>query len=163
MYNQYLEVKPCNTGNGIFSKVEIPANTVIMEFAGPVCSFTELPANSANYLQISKGRFISPIGTINGVDFINHSCDPNCYVHVVGNRAFLYSLYVIPENTQLLIDYSTTSTDSVDEWKMDCQCNSNKCRKLISGYQYLEGSLKEDYIKRGLVPMFMTNPIFQKK
>ena len=163
MYDQYLKVKPCNTGNGIFTTTPIPANSPIIEFKGNIVFYKDLPPDSANHLQIGPDRFLVPTGTIKGVDFINHSCDPNCNMHVVGNRAILYSLAVIPANVQLTFDYSTTSTDTLDEWKMDCRCNSPKCRKVISGYQYLSDDKKKEYVQRGMVPIFISNPTLISK
>lgn len=158
MYNQYLKVAPCNTGNGIFTTVHIPAKVPIIEFRGEVCTAKQLPQDSSIYLQIGPDTFLSPTGTINGVDFINHSCDPNCNMMVVGKRAILFSLYEILPNTQLTFDYSTTSTDSLDDWKMTCLCGSPKCRKTISGHQYLSKEQQQEYKAKGLFPIFITNP-----
>lgn len=163
MYNKYLEIRDSKIGKGLFSRVEIPANVPIVEFTGPVITFKELPHDSSNYLQIGINTYITPVGAVNGVDFINHSCNPNCMVHTVGNRAILYSLYVIPSNSELTFDYSTTSTDTLEMWKMDCNCKSPKCRKVISGYQYLDASLQDEYKKKMMIPLFITNPIFQKR
>jgi hypothetical protein len=163
MYNKYLEVRQSNIGKGLFTRVEIPSNVPIMEFTGSVVTFKELPADSSSYLQIGVNTYITPVGAVNGVDFINHNCDPNCMVQSVGNRAILYSLYIIPANTELTFDYSTTSTDTLEMWKMDCTCGSNRCRRVISGYQYLDKSLQEEYKKKNAIPIFITNPIFQKR
>ena len=80
----------------------------------------------------------------------------------MGNRAILYSLYVIPAGAELTFDYSTTSTDTLETWKMTCACGSHKCRKAISGYQYLDPTLQEEYKKKGMIPLFITTPMFQK-
>jgi hypothetical protein len=158
MYLQYLDVRPSKIGQGIFTKTTIPAGVPITEFKGQIYPTTKLPVDSSMFLQIGPASFLGPIGTVNGVDYINHSCDPNCTIHVIGNRAILYSLYVIPANSELNFDYSTTSTDSLDTWKMDCLCGSPKCRRVISGFQYLNPALQEDYKKRGMVPLFISEP-----
>jgi hypothetical protein len=138
--------------------MEIPANVPITEFRGNICTAEQLPEDSSIYLQIGPNTFLMPTGTVVGADFINHACQPNCTVRAVGNRVILYSLYVIPKNTELTFDYSTTSTDTYDTWKMECKCPAFKCRKIISGFQYLDSQLKEDYIKRGLVPIYISHP-----
>lgn len=164
MYNEYLTIKPCSTGQGIFSTVKIPANVPIIEFQGDICTEKKLPTDNAAYLQIGPDKFLTPTGSLVGVDFINHSCDPNCLVRAVGNRAILYSMYVILPGNQLTFDYSTTSTDTMDSWKMNCVCGSPKCRQVISGHQYLSPELQDEYKKRGLLPLFITNPnLFSKK
>ena len=158
MYNQYLEVRKAKIGSGIFTKTVIPAGVPIAEFRGEIFHTSKLPEDSAVFLQIGPESFLGAIGTVNGADFINHSCDPNCTIHAVGNRAILYSLYVIPENSELTFDYSTTSTDTHDTWKMNCLCGSYKCRGVISGFQYLDPNLQEDYKKRGMVPIYIRYP-----
>lgn len=158
MYSQYLEVRPAKIGKGIFTRVTIPADSPIIEFRGTIVNSKDLPQDSSIYLQIGPESYLGPVGTVNGVDYINHSCDPNCYIHVVGNRVILYSLYVISENMELTFDYSTTSTDTHDSWKMNCLCESFKCRRVISGFQYLDASLQEEYKRKGMVPLYIAEP-----
>jgi hypothetical protein len=111
---------------------------------------------------VGPNTFIGPSGK-NVPEYLNHSCDPNSYVHVVGNRAILYSLYVIPADAEITFDYSLTSTDTHDIWKMECHCGSYKCRKLISGFRYLEPSLQEEYKKKQLVPLYIMEPTMIQK
>jgi len=163
MYTQYLEIKPSKIGQGLFTTRQIPVGVPITEFKGDIKTLDELPEDSSMYLQIGPNWFLAPTGTKEGADYINHSCDPNCTIHVVGNRAILYSLYVVPKNTELTFDYSTTSTDTYDMWKMNCQCGSYKCRRLISGFQYLKPDLQSDYTNKGMVPVFITQPNLIRK
>jgi hypothetical protein len=158
MYNDHLETKQ----NGLFCNVDIPANVPILEITGTVYAEHNLPdPNHPAILQIGPNIFIGPSGGVD--DYINHSCNPNCLVRATGQRALLFSMYTIKAGTELTFDYSTTSTDTLDKWKMDCSCNEFNCRKVISGYQYLDESLKEKYKKLGMVPLFLTNPIFLKR
>lgn len=158
MYKQYLKSEPSKMGGrGTFTTTEIPAGQPIMEIVGPVMLDREIVVDDYSmYLQVGPNTFIGMSGDVD--DTINHSCDPNCYVHVVGNRAILYSLYVIPSGAELTFDYSTTSTDTHSTWKMDCKCGSFKCRKVISGYQYLSDEIKANYLKRNMVPLFIQQP-----
>lgn len=161
MFTQYLKVAKSTIGEGVFTTIEIPANVAIDEPHGKIYTLQEMPdPNDANVLQIGPNDYLNISGHMR---YINHSCDPNCKFLVVGNRAILYSLYVIPANAELTFDYSTTSTDTHEMWKMDCACGSNKCRKVISGYQYLDPSLQEEYKKKGAIPLFITFPVFQKR
>lgn len=163
MYDQFIEVRKSSIGLGMFTKGTIPANVPIKEFRGPILTTDELPHDSSIYLQVGVNVFIGPISTVNGVDFINHSCNPNCYIHVIGKRAILYSMYVIPANSELVFDYSTTSTDTHDTWKMDCVCGYNKCRRVISGYQYLPQDIKDTYEKKGIIPIYISHPTLIRK
>lgn len=162
MYDAYLKVKQAKTGKGVFTEVEIPANTPILEVKGKIFNNQDIANMDPTYiLQVGYDSFIGPSGAAD--DFVNHSCSPNCRLHIVGNRAILYSLYVIPKGAELTFDYSTSSTDTIERWSMECKCGSFKCRKLISGFQYLPEDLKKEYISKRMVPIFMTNPIFKKK
>jgi hypothetical protein len=67
---------------------------------------------------------------------------------------------MIPSNTEITFDYSTCSTDSLDTWKMNCNCGSYHCRKTISGYQYLSNKLQQEYKDKGILPIFITKPGF---
>lgn len=162
MYNEYLKVLPCKNGKGVFTTVDIPANVPIIEVTGTVYAEKDLPdPNHPALLQVGPNIFIGPSGTTD--DYINHSCNPNCLLHIVGNRAIVYSMYVIKAGNELTFDYSTSSTDTHDKWKMECNCEDYNCRGVISGYQYLDAKLQEEYKKKGMIPIFLTNPIFMKR
>ena len=163
MYKQYLQLEDAkNKGKGVFTTVQIPADMPILEINGPIYTDRDIPDKDySRYLQVGPNIFIGPSGCVD--DYFNHSCDPNCKLHIVGNRAFLYSLYVIPARAELTFDYSTSSTDTKDNWQMECKCGSSKCRKIISGHQYLDDNLKEKYKKNGMFPLFILEPnLFQK-
>ena len=160
MYSKYLKIKQTNTGKGVFTEVTIPAGKPIIEVTGDLHNVDTMPdPNNAAWLQVTNSLFIGPSGGSD--DQIRHSCNPNCYVRAVGKRAIVFSLYLIREGSEITFDYSTTSTDTLDTWKMDCKCNSFNCRKVISGFQYLDPELKEKYKKMGIVPMFMDNPMIK--
>lgn len=161
MYTQYLSIKPAKTGMGVFTSVEIPANEAVLEVTGTLYAEKDLPDPKSPYiLQVGPNAFIGSSGTFD--DFINHSCDPNCRVRVSGNRAIVFSMYVIPVGAELSFDYSTTSTDTLDKWQMTCNCGSNKCRKTISGFQYLNPTLQAEYKNKGMLPLYLTSSILQK-
>lgn len=164
MYNSHLKLATSSFagGLGVFTTVDIPANAPIYELTGNVLSESELvDPNDPAVLQIGNDLFLSPSGEID--DRINHSCNPNCKLNIVGKRAFIYSAYVIKAESELTFDYSTSSTDTYDTWKMDCKCGNFICRKVISGFDYLDESLKEEYKRKGMVPIFISNPNFFKK
>lgn len=157
MYNQYLEIANVKSGKGVISKVKIPANVMILEVEGPILLDRDVPnMNDPALLQVGPNTFIGASGGVD--DYLNHSCDPNCKMHVVGNRAFLYSLYVIPVNGELTFDYSTTSTDTLDTWQMKCKCGTNKCRKTISGIKYVDDSIVINYKAKNMLPLYILHP-----
>jgi len=158
MYDTFLVRAKSKTGLGIFTTVFIPPNVPVLEFTGEIFPEEKLRHEDSKLLQVGLHTWLGPSGRSD--DYVNHSCAPNCGLHIVGNRAFLYSLYVIPANNEITFDYSTSSTDTIGDWKMECLCGAPNCRQIISGFQYLNPELQADYQKKGLVPLFMTNQMF---
>jgi hypothetical protein len=159
MYIQHLSLVKTKNGEGVFTNIQIPANSIILEFGGEL--HDPKKAAGPEVLQVGPNYYLSPSGNIG--DNIRHSCNPNCYLHVIGKRAFLYSTYVVEPNTEITFDYSTNSSDTLDTWQMQCNCGAFNCRKVISGLDYLSEQQKEEYKKKGLIPLFMTINIFMKK
>jgi SET domain-containing protein len=156
-FKKNLEIKNNNKGRGLYAKVDFPANSVIYEFFGDIFTFESLPAilkpEDDFYVQIGKDTYLGPSGSLD--DCINHSCNPNCALMITGNRALLKSLYLITKGTEITIDYSLTSTETKEQWQMNCICGYSKCRKIISGFQYLDKDLKDYYKSLGAVPKYV--------
>ena len=163
MYKEHLKLLPCPAGLGVFTTVAIPAKTPIIEVKGPVGTEKEMPnPNHPALLQVGPDIFIGPSGDVD--DYINHSCNPNCFMYVAGSRAILFSLYVVPAGAELTFDYSTTATDTLDKWKIDCVCGDFNCRKVISGFQYLDDEIKQKMKNQGVLPLYILEPqMFPKR
>lgn len=160
-YIDFLEERKRKDGitTGVFTSVKIESNLPIIQFVGKIFTDKNLPNDDV--IQIGPNMFIGSSPNLD--EKINHSCDPNCMLHIAGSRVILYSLYMIPADTELTIDYSVSSNDTYDSWKMDCTCGTSKCRKIISGFDYLDDKLKENYKKKGMVPLFIQKNIFMRK
>jgi len=69
--------------------------------------------------------------------FMNHSCNPNCYVKIRNNyERYLYALQDIKKDEKLTHDYTATSIDQFGGkgfWKFKCRCRSKNCRKIVHG------------------------------
>jgi len=153
-YHHVLKLIDTANGKGVMSLADIQPNTVIFEFKGNLYNRKNLNVDSPYYLQIGPDKYIGPSGDLD--DYINHSCNPNCFLYIVGSRAFLKSLYLIKSNTEITFDYSTSSTETTDQWTMNCNCGTVNCRKQISGFNNLTEQQKEfykniipDYLKEG--------------
>jgi hypothetical protein len=161
--NQHLIVKDSKTGGkGVFTTIQLPAKKPIIEWVGKFYTQDTLPnPKDPNVMQVGPNTYLGPSGGLD--DYINHSCNPNCSVQVVGGRAILYAMYVIPMGNELTFDYSANSTDTLDTWQMKCKCGSYNCRQLISGFETLSPALQEEYKKKGMVALYITNQIIQKQ
>jgi hypothetical protein len=157
MHKQHLKVSEGKLGQGVYSTVQIPANHPIIEMSGPILLDREITIEDySDYWQIGPNTYLGLSGGIE--DHINHSCDPDTYISIIGNRAILYSLYVIKPGMEITVDYSATSTDFRHDWEMACKCGSNKCRKIISGHHYLDYELKDKYEHLGMLPLYIVEP-----
>jgi len=153
VFNRNLIIIETANGNGVNTLVDVPAKTIIFEFKGDFFTRDTLKHDQSYTLQIGKNKFLGPSGGFD--DYINHSCNPNCGLVIVGSRAFLLSLYVIKADTEITFDYSTSSNDTLEQWQMNCKCGQFCCRKIISGYQYLNKTIKEKYQKLDVVPSYI--------
>lgn len=166
MLDTYLKLKLNKKGFGVYTTVNIPANTPIFEIKGDVLSLDEIKEKNDqklfnNSIQIAQFAHISPSGGF--ADFINHSCNPNCKIVIAGKRAIVYSLYPIKANSELTYDYSSTDNSNPEEWSMQCECGEHNCRKNISGFQHLDKDLQKNYADREIAAIFLREPIFNRK
>lgn len=163
MYLTYLKRIPIGKRKGVITTTAIPANVPVCEIKGDVLTVDKLSAidKPEDALQIGPDVYLGPTGQI--TDHIRHSCNPNCMIHTVGNRTILYSMYVIKANSEVTFDYSTSSTEGLDSWQMECNCGSFNCRKTISGFYHLEDKLQEEYKIKGIAALFIREPIFLRK
>jgi SET domain-containing protein len=111
---------------------------------------------------IGHGRYVfdnSPMA------FMNHSCDPNCYVKMRSIAIKdVYALRDIEKDEELTHDYTATSVDQFAGkgfWVLNCRCGSENCRGHVTGdffempyewqmkyYPYLAPSIKRKYRDR---------------
>lgn len=72
--------------------------------------------------------------------FINHSCEPNMWWG--NNRTLIASRDIYP-GEEITYDYSTS--DTLIDYRMPCNCGSNKCRLIISNKDHLDPSWQKRY------------------
>jgi len=124
-------------GLGLFAKKEIKEGVTIGEYTGELINEREFIRRDLLigfnkqinfFYQTGTGMTIdaNPMG--NHTRFINHSCEPNCYVtcHWLEEtdlpKVFVHAQRQIREGEQLFIDYSTDYfTD------LRCLCNTDSC------------------------------------
>lgn len=73
--------------------------------------------------------------------FINHSCNPNCWME---NAFTLTTRRNIPKGKELTADYAMWEGESyVSKW--NCVCGSSLCRKRITGQDWKLPELQKRY------------------
>ena len=118
------------SGAGVFAVQRIPKATFIVEYKGEKISAAESDRRERRYL--ARGRiwcfkmnsrwardaaFGGNLGR-----YVNHSCRPNCYSEIVGDRIWIRALRNIRPGEELTYDYCTDG-----EAGMKCLCRPG-CR-----------------------------------
>jgi hypothetical protein len=59
----------------------------------------------------------------------------------------------ISRGEEVVYDYSTTMWE--EHWTMRCQCGESDCRRLVEDFPQLPDSLKQTYLREGIVQEFI--------
>lgn len=155
-----LETKPSLFGMGVFTNVHVPAGTMLIEWKGRTLmrDLTEDHLKNVAYMtQIGHDEVTVKSDAID--DYVNHSCRPNCGLRFEEDGIFLYSIEEIPAGSELFWDYSTTMTRKgiakFPEWREECFCNTNSCRKIIDAFAALPDATRERYTDLAIVPEYV--------
>jgi SET domain-containing protein len=118
-----LEVRASEiAGRGWFAVEDLAAGTVV--------------------LQLEPGRREQVDGPVDGggVDFPNHSCDPNLgWV----DEVTLATRAEVSSGAELVIDYAMSITDP--DWYLRCHCPSYRCRQMVEGSDWRITQLQARY------------------
>jgi SET domain-containing protein len=129
-----LLVKPSKIHRwGIYAGERIPARRKVIEYTGQRISRRETKRRADerefNYL-FTLDPYWCIDGAVggSGAEFINHSCDPNCYASIQKGHILYMSARVIRPGEELTIDYRF---DPHVE-RVSCACGSTVCRGTIN-------------------------------
>ena len=120
-------------GWGIFATRTIPKNTRIIEYAGEKISNQESLRRERRYIRRGHiwcfkltSRTVIDAGVGGNVArYINHSCRPNCYVHVTGGVIWIRAARIIRAGEELTYRYNTDG-----EGLIMCRCRPD-CQVLL--------------------------------
>lgn len=126
----------------------------IIKFVGDFFDKNDLPPilepQDDRYTQISDNLYIGPSGGFD--DYVDHSCDPNSGLMLLSDGFWLVAIREILENEKITWDYSTFMND---DFEIQCECGSPKCRKVVGDFKFLDKDLQHHYIKLKIVPQFI--------
>ncbi len=120
-------------GWGAYATQPISKNTRIIDYAGEKISNQESLKREARYIKRGHiwcfkltNRTVIDAG-VGGNDarFINHSCRPNCYIHIVDGTIWIRAARAIRKGEELTYNYNTDG-----EGLIKCRCHP-KCQHLI--------------------------------
>ena len=120
-------------GKGCFATVLFPHRKKIADYTGERISDAEANRRAARrrilrICALDESWSIDGSRGGNGTHYINHSCEPNCYMKILHGRVQFYALRDIHPGEEITLDYiSTLHSD-----KKRCSCRSAKCRGTIN-------------------------------
>lgn len=120
-------------GHGVFADETINKNRRIIDYAGELIDNRQSEQREDRYL--AKGCIWvfrvnsrwSRDATVGGnlARFINHSCRPNCYIHVIDRTIWVRASRRIRKGEELTYDYNTDGAA-----KIRCRCRRG-CNRVI--------------------------------
>jgi hypothetical protein len=131
-----IEVREGHLGLGVYATQPISPRQFVIEGWGPPA-----PCRTRHSIQVDSDRHIiieSPI------QFLNHSCEPNCgvLIRLDEERLELHALRWIEPGEELTIDYATFE-DEILHMEPPCRCGAAACRGRIVGYKGLPAERRE--------------------
>ena len=119
-------------GFGSFARVQIPKNTHVATFGGPILTapafVVEPPDVRSRSIQIERDSFLTGPPQREPGDTINHSCEPNCGMR---NATQIVTMRDVLEGEELTYDYAMSDTADYDEFR--CGCGTESCRGQVTG------------------------------
>ncbi len=120
-------------GWGVFASEGINKNKRIIDYAGEKISHQESLKRERRYIrkgliwcfQINRRWVRDAAVRGNIARFINHSCHPNCYVHIVGDTIWIRAARRIRKGEELTYDYMTDGDGHIP-----CRCTPT-CQRLL--------------------------------
>lgn len=89
-------------------------------------------------------------------NYLNHSCNPNCFIKVIKGIPSLITKRNIKSNEELCYNYNTVMYDLEKNWaSFPCHCKSSKCIGRIRGFLYLTPN-EEKEIESMLTPFILS-------
>jgi len=120
-------------GWGVYAARDISKNTRIIDYAGQKISNQESLRRERRYIRSGHiwcfkltNRTVVDAGVGGNIArFINHSCRPNCYVHIMNQVIWIRAARPIRKGEELTYDYSTDG-----EGLIRCRCRRG-CQRLL--------------------------------
>lgn len=147
-------------GKGLFAVESIAGGEIVCVKGGYIFTRRTLGSMPEWYraaeIQVAEDLFIGPLKADEregGMIFSNHSCEPN--IGVQGQVVFV-AMRNIEVGEELTHDWATTDDD---DYRMECNCGSENCRRVVTGKDWQRRDLQEKY--RGYMSWYLAEKIRQ--
>lgn len=131
---------------GVFAACAIKKGMRVIRYTGKSLTPAQAERSKSDYLfQLNSKTFIDGKNTAR---YINHSCDPNCEVHISRGEIWIKATRDIKKGEELLYSYSYDLEESKD---YPCACGAKRCAGYILDEHYwpaLEKLKKKSRSKR---------------
>lgn len=119
-------------GKGAFALEAIPARKKVGELAGEVISLRRARKLAEQLKRIAIVELddhwaLNATDTEGAIKYINHSCQPNTYMRVIGKHVEFYALRDIAIKEELTCGYGETHHDG----KLLCRCGTKGCKGYL--------------------------------
>jgi hypothetical protein len=115
-------------GHGVFAIEAISCGTVLLRIDDSRVIDSEHPLRPEDGESEIHFDYL-PDGTVvlmrSPECYINHSCEPNCYIYSVNRERFLLTKRDVAADEEILVDYAVNAVDG-DEG--ECRCGALQCR-----------------------------------
>jgi SET domain-containing protein len=132
MHGLTVRKSPIN-GRGCFATVAFERRKKIADYAGERITNAEAKRRAKRrrvlrICAINQRWSLDGSRGGNGTHYINHSCEPNCFMKILRGHIQFYALRDIQPGEEITLDYETT-LHSDDK---RCSCKSVRCRGTIN-------------------------------
>ncbi len=118
-------------GRGLYTRVELPGRRKLGELSGRLASLPaarrDVEGNETIFLVELDRKTALDCTDGNVLKYLNHDCEPNCFLRIIRASVEVYTLRPIPAGTELTLDYGLTPHKK----GMTCVCGSRRCRGRI--------------------------------
>jgi len=144
-----IKISKAKIGKGLFATEKIFQDEIIIDFTSGPGKFLstqqadELYEKGDDYMiQVDEDLFFVATSQeeLEDVDFINHSCSPNCGIK---GSLQIVAMRDIKPGEEITIDYAMCESSG---YEMKCNCGSSDCRKIIIGNDWMKKELQKKYI-----------------
>jgi SET domain-containing protein len=120
-------------GRGCFATQFFPKGKKVAEYAGEMISEREVERRvrarrKHRICAIDEDHHLDGARGGNGTHYINHSCQPNCYMRITHGHLLFMALRDIRPGEEITCDY--ISTHHPDTYR--CRCKAEGCRGTIN-------------------------------
>lgn len=143
-----VKLSKSKNGKGLFALEKTRKGELIIDFSkGPGKFLTTKEADkfyekdNDYMIQVDDDLFfaVTDQEELEDADFLNHSCNPNCGID---GTLRIIAMRDIEPGEEITFDYAMCESS---DYKMECNCGSSDCRKVITGNDWKIDELQKRY------------------